>query len=231
MEPTAQPSFIPHDAGTPMARRTSEGGLWDLLLMLGVVALVVSCALAVGVFLYQQYLKTTINHDIEKLKEARRQFDQSLVEDLTRLDNRMYSAEALIATHMAPSVFFATLDQVTAKTVSYNSLTMKVEDPSRITLEMTGVARSVNSIAFQADLLSKSGVFTSPIFSDLDRQKDGVHFNLNAFVDPKKINFEDLVNSALNTGGVAPASATPAPAPAPAPASPFGGAPEEPVQQ
>ena len=228
MEPVGgQPSFIPHDAGTPTAaRRTSEGGLWDLLLMLGIVALVVSCALAGGVFFYQQFLKATINSDLNKLKQARAQFDPSLVDQLTRLDNRMQSADSLLAIHIAPSAFFAALDQVTAKTVSYTSLDMEVNDPHRITLKMTGIARSVNSIAFQADLLSKSGVFTSPIFSNLDRQKDGVHFNLDAFVDTSKLNFETLVNtaSAMQSGGQQPSA--PVTASSSAPTSAFGGAPQ-----
>src|SRR5688572_23955191 len=103
MEPAGQPSFIPHDAGTPLARRESEGGLWDLLLMVGIVALAVSCALAAGVFLYQQYLKASINSSLAKIQEAKRQFDPNLVEQLTRLDNRMHSADVLLATHLAPS--------------------------------------------------------------------------------------------------------------------------------
>src|SRR3989344_2394097 len=232
MEPAGQPSFIPHDAGeSKAARRSSEGGLWDLLLMLGIVALAVSCALAAGVFLYQQYLKTSINRSLDRLREAREQFDPSLVNQLTRLDNRMQSADDLLATHLAPSAFFSVLDQITAQTVPYQGLEMEVNDPRRITLKMSGVARSVNSIAFQADLLRKSGVFTSPIFSNLDRQKDGVHFALNAFIDATKINFGDLIDVAMAAApGAIQAGSPAAPETPSAPTSPFGGAPETPAQ-
>jgi len=231
MEPAGQPSFIPHDAGeSKAARRSSEGGLWDLLLMLGIVALAVSCALAAGVFVYQQYLKTSINRSLDRLREAREQFDPSLVNQLTRLDNRMQSADDLLATHLAPSAFFSVLDQITAQTVAYQGLEMEVNDPRRITLKMSGVARSVNSIAFQADLLSQSGVFTSPIFSNLDRQKDGVHFSLNSLIDATKINFEDLINIAMSAASGATQASPAAPETPSAPTSPFGGAPETPAQ-
>jgi hypothetical protein len=203
MEPAgAQPSFIPHDAGIPVGRRESSGGLWDLLMLIGILALAVSSALAVGVFLYQQYLKTTINRDLDQLKQAKQRFDPTLVDKMTKLDNRMHSADQLLAIHMAPSAFFYALNQVTAQTVSYTNLELDVNDPKRITLKMQGVARSVNSIAFQADLLSKSGVFTNPIFSGLDRQKDGVHFEVTMLVNPGKINFESVVSAATNAGRV-----------------------------
>lgn len=227
MEPTAQPSFIPHDAGTPQTvRRTSEGGLWDLLMILGIVVLAASSALAGGVFLYKEYLDSTKKSQLAQLKEANEQFDKSLVEKLTRLDNRMESAEMLLGTHVSPSAFFASLNQVTAKTVSYTDLDVLVSDPRDIEVKMTGVARSVNSIAFQADILSKSGVFTNPIFSKLDRQRDGVHFALTMEVDAARINFENLVNSAVSAAAT-PESAAPSSSQS---ASPFGGAEGAPAQ-
>jgi len=227
MEPPPQPSFIPHDADTSGAVRRSEAGLGDLLLMIGVVVLVASAVLAGGVFMYRQFLSSTISSQLSQLKTARQQFDPNLVRQLTRLDDRMQTADALLAVHLAPSTFFAALNQVTAQTVEFTSLDMQVQDPHRIMLKMSGVAQSVNSIAFQADLLSKSGVFTSPIFSNLDRQKDGVHFNLTAIVDASKINFDDLAPSTSDATTNPPAApATPA-----TPATPFGSAPQQPAPQ
>ena len=114
---------------------------------------------------------------------------------------RMNAAEAILGTHLAPSSFFTILNTVTAKTISYSSFELKVADG--IELEMDGVGRSVNSIAFQADLLGKDSAYQNPIFSNLDRQKDGVHFHLSASIDPMAINFERLVG----TGEVALPSA------------------------
>jgi len=186
----------------------------DLFFILAIIALAASCALGGAVFLYQQYLHSAITSDLASLERARAQFEPALIKELTRLDDRMHAGESILTTHIAPSAFFDVLNQVTLKTVSFSSLEFQASDSNHITIKMQGVAQSVNSIALQADLLSKSSVFTSPIFSDIDRQRDGVHFSLKAFVDPHAINFVELV------GGSVPA-AIPASEVA-APASAFG---------
>ena len=63
------------------------------------------------------------------------------------------------------------------------------------------------SIALQADLFAKNGSITNPIFSDINRQEDGVHFNLTALVNPASLNFVRLINGS-NTEQQAPATDT-----------------------
>lgn len=217
MEANAQPSFIPHDAGIPARPHRSGGGIGDLVLMLAILIFAASAALGVGVFLYQQYLTTAAASNLAKLKKAQEQFQPALITQFERLDQRMHAAEALLGAHLAPSAYFIILDAVTAKTVSYSSLSLVVSDT--IKLEMDGVARSVNSVAFQSDLLSKEGAYQNPIFSNLDRQKDGVHFHLSTLINPDSINFQVLTGGGaaqvLPSVEVAPAAAT----------SPFGSAP------
>ena len=203
MDANTGTSFIPHDAGTPARSRRSGGGLADVILMLAILAFAASAALAVGVFLYHQFLSTQANADLAKLASAEKQFQPELVDQLERLDKRMHSASSLLSKHLAPSAFFTILDAVTAKTISYSTLSFLVSDT--VKLDMDGVARSVNSVAFQADLLSKEPSFESPIFSNLDRQKDGVHFHLSTLINPDSINFEAL------TGSVSSVPTTPAP--------------------
>lgn len=217
MEPGIQSSFIPHDAGKPLnARRLSEGGISDLIFILAIIALAASCALAGAVFLYQQYLQSTSASDLAQLERARSQFEPALVEQLTRLDDRMLAAESVLNTHIAPSALFNVLNQVTLKTISFSSLDFEASDQHHIQVKMQGVAQSVNSIALQADLLSKSAVFTSPIFSSIDRQRDGVHFALTALVNPAALNFVQLIGGAPASAGTAAPSAN-------VPTSAFGG--------
>ncbi|OGG53496.1 hypothetical protein A2851_04220 [Candidatus Kaiserbacteria bacterium RIFCSPHIGHO2_01_FULL_53_29] len=198
-------TFIPHDtAVTPSARR-SGGGLNDLLLLCGIVLLVASAALAVGVFLYQQFLATESASKLVQLERARSAFEPSLIQQLTRLDDRMHAADAILGVHLAPSVFFSALEQATLQTVSFQTLDFTAPDTQHIALKMVGVAQSVNSIALQADLFSKNGVITSPIFSNIARQQDGVHFDLSAVVNPAAIRYVALVGGTLGTGTQNPA--------------------------
>ena len=59
---------------------------------------------------------------------------------------------------------------------------------------MQGVAQSVNSIALQADLLSKSGVLSNPIFSNINRQVGGVRFDFSADVNDQALRYSAVAN-------------------------------------
>jgi hypothetical protein len=229
MADTSTPgTFIPHDTAAPAVARARKGGLNDLLLLCGIVLLVASGALAVGVFLYQQFLQTQSVSKVSQLQRAEAAFEPSLIAQITRLDDRMHAADNILGSHLAPTAFFQALNQSTLQTVSFQSLDLEAPDPTHITLKMQGVAQSVNSIALQADVFSKSNIITSPIFSNIARQSDGVHFDLTAIVNPSALNFSALVSAA---GTAAQSSATPSSSGAAQSGSPFGGLQTTPTQQ
>lgn len=201
MESGIQSSFIPHDAAQPVVARTAPAnnkGLSDLLLLLSIVLLVASGALGAAVFLYDQYAQSSAASKLDQLKRARQAFEPSLIQELTRLDDRMRAAEQVLGNHVAPTAFFQALQQSTLSTVSFTTLNFDGGDSQHLALKMTGVAQSVNSIALQADLFSKSGIVSNPIFSDITRQADGVHFTLNALINPQAVNYQHV----LSTGGL-----------------------------
>lgn len=169
--------------------RPAGGGLNDLLLLCSIVLFVASVALAIGVFLYGQYLGTESTAKLAQLERAKAAFQPALIQQLTRLDDRMHAADRVLGVHIAPSLFFQALETATLQTVSFQTLDFQVADNQNLSIKMAGIAKSVNSIALQADLFSKNGVITSPIFSNIARQSDGVHFNLSAIVNPTAIRF------------------------------------------
>ncbi|MBI5470043.1 hypothetical protein HY968_01850 [Candidatus Kaiserbacteria bacterium] len=218
MESGIQSSFIPQDAAEALvksARPYRSGGLPEFLLLVAIVLLVASAALAAGVFLYKQYLETASKSKLAQLERAKSAFEPALIQQLTRLDDRMHAGEAILGSHLAPSVYFDALQQATLATISFSNLTLDAGDGQHVSVHMSGVAQSVNSIALQAQILAKNGVITSPIFSGIDREKDGVHFNLSALVNPTAINYVGQVAGA--------ASASALPATPSGPASPFNG--------
>lgn len=189
-------SFIPRDTSVSPSSQRRGGGLNDLLLLCSIVLFVASVALAIGVFLYGQYLVTENTAKLAQLERAKAGFQPALIQQLTRLDDRMHAADRVLSAHVAPSLFFQALQQATLQTVSFQSLDFQVTDSQNLSVKMVGVAESVNSIALQADLFSKNGVITGPIFSNIARQVDGVHFNLSAAVNPSAINYAGLVGAA-----------------------------------
>ena len=231
METGIQSSFIPHDAGDVKmsAPRIGGNGFSDLILLLSIVLLVASGALAGGVFLYEKYLQTSTDSKMEQLQRAKNAFEPSLIIELTRLDDRMHAAAAILSGHIAPSVIFGALEKATLTTVAFGSLDLNIADHQRITIKMDGVARSVNSIALQAQLFSKNGVISSPLFSGIGRDVDCVHFAVSAQINPAAITYaQSLSDTELPPQQQSAQSGQQAqPAQVPVvpqrPASPFGG--------
>lgn len=222
MESGIQSTFIPKDAGKVSAapRLERSGGLPDLLLLIAIVLFVASCALAGGVFLYKQYLSTSVASKVAQLKTAQEAFDPALIQEITRLDDRMRIADQVLGRHLAPTAIFLALQQATLSTIAFTSLSIEAADPAQMKIEMQGVAQSVNSIALEADILSRNGVITNPIFSGITRQQDGVHFSLTALINPAAINYVALLSGATRA---LQQEAQQAPAPVESvPASPFG---------
>jgi len=190
----------------------------DLVMLVSIVLLVASLALAAGVFLYQQYLDTSSKSKVNQLQVAKAQFDPALIQEFSRLDDRMRDADMILGSHIAPSVFFHMLEANTLTTVSFRSLDFQSAGDQGMTLKMDGIAQSVNSIALQADFFSKVGIITSPIFSNIDRQMDGVHFSFSAIVNSAAILYAQVASAGTLT-----------PTPASTPASGFF--PVQPVNQ
>lgn len=203
-DPIAPGTFIPRDTAVAPVRQSGgeKGALKDLILLVGIVLFVASGALAAGVFLYEQFLTAESQSKVEQLQRAKAAFEPSLIQQLTRLDDRMHAGDRILSAHVAPTAFFHALEQATLQTVAFETLEFDAPDPQHMTIKMAGVAQSVNSIALQADLFSKSGVVVSPIFSNITREADGVHFDLSAVVNPTAVNY----GSARGVGAASAAS-------------------------
>jgi len=216
MESGIKSSFIPSDASVPTSTRgVTTTSLSDLLILLGIVFLVASIALAAGVFLYLQYLQTSSASKREQLERARAAFEPALIQELTRLDDRMQAADVILRGHIAPSIFFHLLEQLTLQTVSYQTLEFSAADDQSMQVSFTGSAVSVNSIALQADYIGKSGIITSPIFSNIGREPAGVRFSLQAKINPHALRYANIASS------LQPVVSQPPPEQQQQPASPF----------
>ncbi len=224
MESNIKSSFIPDDAArlgnSQRFASGGGGGMFDLAALLSTVMLVASLALGVGVFLYVQFLQSSLSSKREQLVRAQEAFEPTLIQELTRLDDRMQAAQEILNKHAAPSLIFALLEELTLETVSFKnfSYTTLSEAPE---IKMQGLARSVNSIALQADLLGKHTAISSPIFSNITREAEGVKFDLTATVIPAAIRYANtLAGRAMPTEQIVPGQGA-----APTPQEPEEGVP------
>lgn len=195
-----QSSFIPRDAGeATRVRHHGTNGLLELFTLISIVLFVASGALGAGVFLYDQFLQASSASKVDQLERATAAFEPALIHELTRLDDRMRVAGDVLGGHIAPSAFFRMLEQATVSTITFSSLTFEASDPARMNIRMDGVAGSMNAIALQADLFSKIGMVTSPIFSNIDRRPDGVHFSFTALLNPTALNYAGLIRGVTDS--------------------------------
>lgn len=175
-----------------------------MFMLLGLVLFIASATLAVGVFLYVQYINASSASKLDQLERAKAAFEPALIGELTRLDDRMRAADEVLSIHIAPSALFHVLEQLTLQTVAFSSLDFAAQNSTDMTLTMQGLAQSVNSIALEADLLSKSGVISNPIFSNINRTQQGVKFDFTS-----GINAEGLRYRSVQAAQTAPQSAQP----------------------
>jgi len=191
-------SFIPRDTATSSPKRAPQlGGGFDLLMLGGVILFVSSVSLAVGVFLYMQLVESSLADKSEQLKRAQEAFEPALIAELTRLDDRITSSEDVLYQHLAPSELFRILEDLTLETISLRSLDFEARRGGDITIDIAGVARSVNSIALQADLYGKHTAITSPIFSNISRDENGVLFDVEASLNPTAFKYTNVLNLRL----------------------------------
>lgn len=222
-ESPIQSSFIPRDMTVPtgVARlRTSSTGLYDLFLLISIVLFIASVVLGIGVFLYQQFLQTQSTSKLESLERAKAAFEPALIQKITRLDDRMHSADELLTAHIAPTMFFKALEQTTLQTAAFSNMSFEALDTDTMSIKLSGVAQSVNSVALQADLFGKNSSFVDPIFGSISRQADGVHFEVSAKINPALVTYKQLIAESQAAATAAAGVTTPSPQTT-APVSPF----------
>ncbi|MFZ2593779.1 MAG: hypothetical protein WAX38_03335 [Minisyncoccia bacterium] len=200
MESPIQSSFIPTKLPTMESPQSNYGGSdgFDVVMLLGIIALVIAGTLSAGVFLYQQFVTKDLADKKAQLEKARGAFAPSLVTKIMRLDERIRSANGVLGAHLAPSIFFKVLEQTTLKSVQFTNVNYTVKPEGDLHVEMKGKAASVNGIALQASIFSRHNAIKEPIFSDLDIGAQGVTFAVNLNLNPETVKFESLVAAALS---------------------------------
>jgi len=198
MEPKFRTSFIPKKAlatSSSIQKKSGSGPLGIVILVTLIVALG-AVALSVGIFLYGQILEANITRKTDTLERARAAFEPALIQELVRIDSRTEAAASILSGHIAPSLLFETLEDLTLKNVQFQDFSLTRLSDDKISLSMKGVAHDFRGIALQADVFGKSKLIRDPIFSHLNIDQVGnAVFSLSAFVDTSFINFVNNVNT------------------------------------
>ena len=205
MEPKFKTSFIPKQALTDQTEKTSAPvsrprKSRSMASVFSFIVLVGAIALSVAVFAYNQYLEQSIAQKSEMLQRAREAFQPALIRELERLDQRIESAEQLLADHTAPSGLFTLLEATTLKSVRFNNLSFRVEGQN-VAITLEGAALNFDAVALQSDVFGSNRFIKDPIVSGLDVSTDNlITFNVDATVDSRFLSYTNLLNGFEDDG-------------------------------
>ena len=193
MEPKFQTSFIPKKSLADTSSLRPSGSRMSLLTLLATIFLLLSIALAGGVFVYSKFTSVNISRKAKELEEAKAAFNPELISELSRLSKKMSVSEELINKHVSSAEIFETLGASTLKSVKFDDFSYNLTS-EKITLSLRGKSGGFSSIALQSDLFGKSKVIQNPVFSNLNLDEKGsVNFLFTAEVDLATILYKDTV--------------------------------------
>lgn len=195
-------SFIPKASLKVEHRREATHAPIALASLIATILLVLAVAGAAGVFLYQQYLISSIASKKDSLERARAAFQPETIRELARVDTRLEVGTELLNAHLSPSLL---LDEIAARTltsVRFGGFQFTHGAGGKYMLSMSGVAKSFNAVALESDEFGKSEMWTNPIFSNINFDQTGnVAFDVTAEVIPARILYRGATASATPATG------------------------------
>lgn len=199
METKFQTSFIPKK---PVATTITDTGDFrakpNILGLITTIIFLASILITGVVFLLVKFTNDTIIDQQNTITKDYSSFQKSLIDEATKLDDRMESIKTLLNNHVAPTEFFALLEENTLKTVSFSGLTISRSDSGLIKLKASGIARNAESIVAQSDKLGASQKFKDVIFSGVNiSDQDLASFVFEASLDPKVLSYLNKVATNL----------------------------------
>ncbi len=194
METNFQNTFIPKTSlDKPISGPHREG---SFLSFISIIILILSVVVAAGTYAWHQYLLSevaSIQNDLEKNENA---FEPDTIKEYARLNSRFTNASSLLENHVSISALFNLLDNDTLKSVQFLNLKYGTDNTGSIAVQMSGLAASYNSLAYQAKVFSNDPAFRNVVFSNLNLDKSGnVVFDFSANIDPSFLLYKNNLSA------------------------------------
>ena len=183
MAPNFQSSFIPKDSPTQSPLQKKSMGLSG---MIGILVLVVSIALAIGLFVYTSMVKSNIESLKSELDQAAGSIDDKTITEMTKFSERLSVVQGIVDKHQVISNFLNLLSSLTVSNVEYNEFHYSIMQSGTVLVTLNGKARDYATIAVQQEIFSKNKFIKSSKFEELQLSGKGqVSFKLTIEADPQ----------------------------------------------
>lgn len=185
---------MPQSSGSPMVRPKRNKSL-GILSMLSLLVFVVALLISGGVVVYERLLVGRVETMRQTLTAAQDRIEPAFIVELQDLDTRLRVSNQLLAEHVGLAPFFDLLENLTLKSVQFETFDFTFEAGQPI-VTMSGMARRYQSIAEQSNLLGSSPLIENHIFSNFSLTQDGrVSFDLMIMPASELIYFEQSLRS------------------------------------
>lgn len=195
-----QTSFIPKKS--PVGIAPTFGPVGRSVNVFALIALIVfflTVGLAASVFFYKSRLITVITAMDADLARAKKSFEPSFIETASRLNVRIEGVRELLDSHTTLSPLFDILEKKTLESVRFQDFSFSTTD-RKVTLAMTGQAKSFNAVALQSDVFGAERAFKDPVFSNFTLNEAGdVLFNFQTSVEPEFLLYRETVLGSKTT--------------------------------
>lgn len=194
MDNQIKTSFIPRKsidatvsvASNPQPKARAARTIFSIIatiIFLGVIAG------AVFTFVWQIKLKKDILNQVAVMQEARKSFEDSFINNASRLNTRIEESYKMLQNHVSPSTLYSLLEEYTLQTVAFSSFSFKDNLDGSISVSGSGEAARYESIVLQSDAFGKSGYLRNVIFTNLqpDANSNHIGFSFEATLDPKLV--------------------------------------------
>lgn len=187
-------SFIPKKPQSPASKR-SRGGVINIFFLISLIIFLGALTVTASVFLYERVVTQNIAEKSTQLEQAREAFEPTLIEELSKIDIRIQSAQEILDSHIALSAFFELLERSTLKSIQFNNFTNVTSPDGRVGITMKGTARSFSSVALQSDVFGTDPFIRNPLFTNLNLDDLGnVIFDFSATLDPALLSYRQIVD-------------------------------------
>ncbi|MFA6158777.1 MAG: hypothetical protein WC763_04130 [Candidatus Paceibacterota bacterium] len=203
MDPRFQTSFIPKKPIVAQVKSGSSSPI-NLFTLISTVLFFAMIAVSAGAFLYKGLLVKQIGGGKASLDRARDAFDPELISQIVRLDSRINTAKALMASHVTVNPLFDFVSSITLQTVRFKNFNFSYLAPDKIQVSMTGQTRSYASVALQSDTLNEQKSLKNVTIGDMVLDASGsISFDVTAVIDPTVLSYSTSIAPAAADDGSA----------------------------
>ncbi len=197
METPVTTSFIPKK---PLAEeRVKRPRQVSLFSFLSVLILIFAILATGGIFGYRHVLQAkeaTIDAGLDQLSSELDSI-KSQINEMSRLDKRIKSADAILDGHIAVSPIFQFLQEHTLKTIAFTKFNYLMSPNGDVHIEMSGRSKTYEAIGAQAEEFSpeKNAYIKNLIFSNmnLEETKSTITFDMSFDLDRSFLSYRYAV--------------------------------------